>query len=196
MSIFIWTLGSFLLGALPFSLLIGKWALRTDIRRVGDGNPGATNVLRAGSRAWGLAAMFLDMLKGALPVALAYILYEIRGWAIVPIALAPVCGHIFSPFLRGRGGKGVAATGGIWIGLTYGAATVIGALGMSAAYLVGDNSGWAVALGLSGMGAYLALFLRDPVLITIWVVNAALVLWRYRDTLRQRPHLRAWIKRK
>jgi glycerol-3-phosphate acyltransferase PlsY len=113
-----------------------------------------------------------------------------------PIALAPVCGHIFSPFLRGRGGKGVAATGGVWIGLTYGVATVIGALGMSAAYLVSDNSGWAVALGLSGMGAYLALGRRDPVLITIWAVNAALVLWRYRDTLRQRPHLRAWIKRK
>ncbi len=196
MRIFIWTLGSFIFGALPFSLLIGKWALHTDIRRVGDGNPGATNVLRAGSRAWGLAAMFLDMLKGALPVALAYIIYEIRGWDILPIALAPVCGHIFSPFLRGRGGKGVAATGGVWIGLTYGAATVIGALGMSAAYLLSDNSGWAVALGLSGMGAYLLLFKRDPVLLTIWAINTALVLWRYRETLRQRPRLRAGRKGK
>lgn len=192
----IWTIFGFTLGALPFSLLIGRWALHTDIRAVGDGNPGATNVLRSGSKAWAAIAMLLDMAKGALPVALAYVTFAKRGWEIVPIALAPVCGHIFSPFLRGKGGKGVATTGGIWIGLTYGIATVIGALGMSAGYLIGDNPGWAVALGLGGMGAYLALFRREPALWIIWALNAALVLWRYSDTLRQRPHLRAWLKRK
>lgn len=191
----IWTVLGFALGAIPFSLLIGRWALRTDIRAVGDGNPGATNVLRSGSKAWAVLAMLLDMAKGALPVALAYVTFAKRGWEIVPIALAPVCGHIFSPFLQGKGGKGVATTGGIWIGLTNGVATLIGIAGMSAGYLIGDNPGWAVALGLGGMGAYLVLFRREPALLAVWALNTALVLWRYGDSLRQRPHLRAWLKR-
>lgn len=194
MLVMLWTLFAFCLGAIPFSLLVGKYALHTDIRAVGDGNPGATNVLRSGSRAWAALALFLDMLKGALPVALAYVVFEWRGWECVPIALAPLFGHSFSPFLGGRGGKGVAVTGGVWIGLTYGVATMVGTLFLIAGYVVGDNSGWAVAVGLASVGGYLALFHRDPVLLAIWAVHAAVVLWRYRAELRQRPHARAWLR--
>jgi len=74
--ILFWSLLGFFLGAIPFSLLIGKAALRTDIRTVGDGNPGATNVLRSGSKAWAAMAMLLDMLKGALP-----------GWLLWPLSM-------------------------------------------------------------------------------------------------------------
>ncbi len=191
----LWTLLAFFLGAVPFSLLVGRYALHTDIRAVGDGNPGATNVLRSGSRAWAVVALLLDMLKGAAPAALAYVVFGWRGWECFPIALAPLLGHSFSPFLKGQGGKGVAVTAGVWIGLTYGAATAAGTLLLTAAYLVGDNSGWAVAAGFVGVGGYLALFRRDPVLLAIWLVHTALVLWRYRAELRQRPQLRAWLRR-
>lgn len=190
---FFWSLLGFFLGAIPFSLLIGKAALRADIRAVGDGNPGATNVLRSGSKAWAAVAMLLDMLKGALPVALAHVIYGVEGWPLLPAALAPVLGHVFSPFLRGRGGKGVATTGGVWIGLTYGAATLVGAAGMSLAYLVQDSPFWAVAFGLACIGAYLALARPDPILAAILLSNAALVLWRYRADLRSKPQLR-WRK--
>ncbi|MGC9467010.1 MAG: glycerol-3-phosphate acyltransferase [Anaerolineae bacterium] len=191
----IWTLASFVSGAIPFSLLIGRLALRRDIRGYGDGNPGATNVLRAGSKAWALVAAFLDMLKGALPVALAYVVFDLRGFEIVPIALAPIVGHLYSPFLKGQGGKGVAVTGGIWIGLTFGIAAAIGTILMSLGYLVQSVAGWAVTLGLAGIGLYLAIWQPDPVLLTIWAGNTLLLLWRHREDLRHRPELRAWLRK-
>jgi acyl-phosphate glycerol 3-phosphate acyltransferase len=183
----LWTILAFLSGAIPFSLLVGKLALRTDIRRYGDGNPGATNVLRAGGRWLGFLAAFLAMGKAALPVALAYVVLQMRGFEIVPIALAPVAGHLFSPFLKGRGGKGVAVTGGIWIGLTYGVAAAIGTAAMSLGYLLQRNAGWAVALGLLTIGLYLLIWRPDPALLAVWLGNVVLVLWRHREELTQPP---------
>ena len=66
----IFTLLGFLLGALPFSVWIGRFGLQRDIMKVGDGNPGATNVLRAGGFLWFSLALMLDIGKGALPVGL------------------------------------------------------------------------------------------------------------------------------
>lgn len=194
----------FVVGAIPFSLLVGRLALATDIRRYGDGNPGATNVLRAGhARGGGLAtaalafvAAFLDMLKGALPVAVAYVILELRGPEAIPMALAPVLGHLTSPFLRGHGGKGVAVTGGIWIGLTYGVATVIGIVFMTIGYLMQRVAGWAVALGLTAIGGYLLIWQRDPVLLSIWAGNTLLILWRHREDLGSRPQWRSWWRKR
>jgi acyl-phosphate glycerol 3-phosphate acyltransferase len=185
--ILLWTILAFLSGAIPFSLLLGKLALKTDIRRYGDGNPGATNVLRAGGKGLGLLAAFLDMFKAALPVALAYVVMELRGFEIVPVALAPIAGHCFSPFLQGRGGKGVAVTGGIWIGLTYGVAAAIGTAAMSLGYVVQRNPGWAVGFGLLTIGVYLLVLRPDPALIAVWVGNVLLVMWQHRKDLREPP---------
>ena len=199
MSTLLWTLIAFVSGAIPFSPLIGKIALHTDIRTYGDGNPGATNVLRAGKEtgpygalAYG-AAVFLDMFKGALPIALVYYVFEMRGPDLVPIALAPLLGHLFSPFLGGRGGKGVAVTGGIWIGLTAGSATAVGIACMSLGYLVQDVAGWAVLLGMGGIGAYLLAFQRVPLLLAIWASHTVILLWRHRKDLRTAPHWRRWL---
>jgi acyl phosphate:glycerol-3-phosphate acyltransferase len=194
MNILAWTLIAFLSGSIPFSLLIAQYALRADIREVGDGNPGATNVLRAGGKGWAAVAMLLDMFKAALPVSLAYVVCEIRGPDAIPIALAPVLGHAFSPFLGGRGGKAVAATGGIWIGLTYGVGTVVATACMSLGYAVQSVAGWAVALGWIGLGGYLAGFNREPVLLAIWLGNGLILAWKHRADLRQPPRLRNWLK--
>jgi glycerol-3-phosphate acyltransferase PlsY len=100
----------YLLGALPFSVWIAR-ARGVDVRRVGSGNPGATNVLRAAGRGPGLLALACDVAKGVAAVLLARLLGLSPawwGWA----ALAAVCGHVFSVFLRFRGGKGVATAAG------------------------------------------------------------------------------------
>lgn len=194
MNILAWTLIALFSGSIPFSLLIAQYALRADIREVGDGNPGATNVLRAGGKGWAAVAMLLDMFKAALPVSLAYVVCEIRGPDAIPIALAPVLGHAFSPFLGGRGGKAVAATGGIWIGLTYGVGTVVATACMSLGYAVQSVAGWAVALGWIGLGGYLAGFNREPVLLAIWLGNGLILAWKHRVDLRQPPRLRNWLK--
>lgn len=102
----------FLAGGIPFSLIVGKLFARVDIRTVADGNPGATNVIRAAGWKAGVPAIILDISKGYLPVALARH-YGLADWALVPVALAPILGHAFSPFLKFHGGKALGATGGV-----------------------------------------------------------------------------------
>ncbi|NIN63619.1 MAG: hypothetical protein GTO63_02660, partial [Anaerolineae bacterium] len=104
MTTFLWSLVGFLIGSLPFSVWIGRLFLRTDIRRFGNGNPGAANAWRAGRWQTGIPALLLDYSKGALPVGLAHFKVGLGGWELVPVALAPVLGHAFSPLLHFRGG--------------------------------------------------------------------------------------------
>ena len=148
----LWTLIGFIFGAIPFSLLIGRWKAGQDIRRHGDQNPGATNVLRAGSFSGFLLALILDITKGALPVGIAYHLVGIQDWRIVPIALAPPLGHAFSPFLNWQGGKAIAATFGTWIGLTIWTMPLLSLSSLSLlAWLIAPH-GWAVMMTLALMG--------------------------------------------
>ena len=102
---------AYLVGSLPFSYWVVRWTRGIDVRQVGSGNPGATNVLRAAGPAWAATALGLDALKGVLPVMLAGALWPetaLAAWA----AFGAVCGHVFSFFLRFRGGKGVATAAG------------------------------------------------------------------------------------
>jgi glycerol-3-phosphate acyltransferase PlsY len=185
---------AFFLGSLPFSLWLGRLVLAKDIRDVGDGNPGAANVTRAGGYTWGAVAMLLDFFKGALPVGYAMFALELRGWPMVAVALGPVLGHVFSPFLGGRGGKGLATTVGIWAGMTLGEAALILGIFFALWELVLDVDGWAVMLGLGGLLAYLLLYDSSTLLLAVWVGNAPLLAWTHRADLRQRPHLRAWLR--
>ena len=191
---------AFTAGALPFSVWVGRMVLGKDIRRYGDANPGATNVLRAGGKGAAAVALLLDFLKGALPVGLAHFQLDFSGWALVVVALLPVVGHAFSPFLGGRGGKAVATTGGIWCGLTIWEGPTIGGLLLGImTYLFGAN-GWAVLTAISGMVLYLALtpaswngLMARPETATIWavgVLNLLLLAWKHQADLRQPPRLR------
>lgn len=177
---------------MPLAVWIGRLALRRDIRQYGDGNPGATNVFRAGGRGWGAVALIVEMLKGGLPVAWAYHQVGLRGWGLVPLLLAPVVGHAFSPFLKGRGGKAVAVTGGVWGGLSYGILPLAGSL---LAILVSPwvaPDGWLVMIMfVGGLGAGLMMGLGDQA--PLWVaffLNWALLIWTHREDLRVRPHRR------
>lgn len=103
-------LAAYLLGALPFSVWIAR-ARGIDVRKVGSGNPGATNVLRSAGRGPGLLALAFDVAKGVVAVVLAHQLAPSAAW-LGWAALAAVCGHVFSVFLGFRGGKGVATAAG------------------------------------------------------------------------------------
>jgi glycerol-3-phosphate acyltransferase PlsY len=111
----------YLIGGLPFAVIVGKLFFHTDVRRHGSGNPGATNTLRVlGPRA-GLSVLLLDMSKGILGVLLAMYLTSGHGLdreeSMIIGGAAAIAGHIFSPFLRFRGGKGVATTVGAMLAL-------------------------------------------------------------------------------
>jgi glycerol-3-phosphate acyltransferase PlsY len=184
---------SFLLGSLPFSVWIGRLFSGRDVRAVGDGNPGATNTLKAAGWRAGLLALMLDITKGALPVGLAWVVFTWRGWEIVPLALAPVLGHAFSPFLGGKGGKALAVSLGIWIGLLLWKAPLYILPVLSLAYLIQDNAGWALAAALVSLAAGLS-FEANALFWWLYALQAVLLLWKHRADFRQRPHLRRWAE--
>lgn len=100
-----------------FSYWLGL-AAGKDLRTVGDGNPGAFNLWQAAGFKFGIAGVFLDFIKGYLPLAVFITAGYTSGLALVPIAIAPILGHAFSPFLGFRGGKSIAVTFGVWSAVT------------------------------------------------------------------------------
>lgn len=186
----LWAGLAFLLGALPFSVWIGRAAARRDIREVGDRNPGATNVLRAGGGAWFVLALALDVSKAAVPVGLAYQNLGWRGWPMLLIALAPPLGHAFSPFLGGRGGKALATALGVWIGLSLWPMPQVVLLGVGFWFIWLTTSGWVVILTLLTTLAYLVFFRPDPLLIAVAAGQLALLAYTHRADLARPPALR------
>jgi acyl-phosphate glycerol 3-phosphate acyltransferase len=118
----LWCIVAFLVGAIPFGFLAGK-LYGKDLREEGSGNIGATNTLRVLGKRAGITVLLLDALKGFLPVFLALrhlpgATPESGGWSAVLVGFAAVFGHIYSPYVRFRGGKGVATALGVLIGLS------------------------------------------------------------------------------
>jgi glycerol-3-phosphate acyltransferase PlsY len=113
--------GAYLLGSVPFGLLIAA-AHGIDLRKIGSGNIGATNLARALGRRWAYLCFLLDLAKGLLPTAAAgFWLGDVSGaaglWAWLAVGCAAVVGHIFPVYLRFKGGKGVATSFGVALGL-------------------------------------------------------------------------------
>jgi glycerol-3-phosphate acyltransferase PlsY len=195
-----WTCIAFVAGSLPFSVWVGRLLLDKDITQFGDENPGATNVMRAGGKWVGALALTLDVLKALLPVSIAYYGVGVQGWAIVPIALATIAGHAFSPFLHFHGGKAVATTLGVWMALTIWEGPAIGGLLLLLfSWLYGAN-GWAVLFMFVVM---LPILLWIPpswrligpapepgIVFAVWLGNLAIVAYKHRADYRLLPVLR------
>jgi glycerol-3-phosphate acyltransferase PlsY len=109
---------SYLLGSIPFGYLIFYFSEGRDIRTLGSGNIGATNVLRSKGKLAGLLTLALDILKGAVPVIYGRIHFDLP-WFVLLGALAVLLGHVFPVFLKFRGGKGVASLVGIFLVFYY-----------------------------------------------------------------------------
>lgn len=123
----------YLLGAIPFGLILTRLAGTADIRTIGSGNIGATNVLRTGRRGLAAATLLGDMLKGTAAVLAMY-----AWWgqdAMILAALGAFLGHLFPVWLAFKGGKGVATYLGILIGLAWPGAAVFAAIWLAVAAL-------------------------------------------------------------
>ncbi len=115
-NLFIVAVYSYLLGSIPFGLLVAKIFLKKDIRTVGSGNIGATNVLRTGNKFLAIATLFLDLLKGYISVYITIFYFESLASLS---ALICFIGHIFPIWLKFKGGKGVATYLGVILALSY-----------------------------------------------------------------------------
>ncbi len=166
LSLTLWCLGAFLCGSIPFGLLLVKLAGKGDVRAHGSGNIGATNVSRVGGKALGIVTLLLDILKGFLPVFVAKHL-GLADSALSLIALCAVLGHMFTPWLAFKGGKGVATALGV--ALAYKAAMVLPALGVFIVFLV--------VFRYVSLGSVLAAFTLPLVLVKLGTSPVVLLLW-------------------
>jgi len=116
---------SYLLGSIPTAYIFCRILKGIDIRSVGSGNVGATNALRVLGKGWGIVILFLDILKGLLPVVLIGNYISSRNTILteeqvrVMVGLLCICGHNWTVFLNFKGGKGIATTLGVLIGLSF-----------------------------------------------------------------------------
>jgi glycerol-3-phosphate acyltransferase PlsY len=183
-SLFIWL--GYLLGSIPFGLLLTRAAGLGDIRTIGSGNIGATNVLRTGNRKIAAATLLLDGLKGAVAVLLARVIGsgalggpEAALWA----GFGAVLGHCFPIWLGFRGGKGAATAYGVLIAAAWPVGLLAGAIWLAMAKLVRISS--ASALTSFALAPVLALLLADPATALLALAIAVLVFARHHENIRR-----------
>ncbi len=109
---------AYFIGSIPFAFIIGK-VNGVDIRKLGSGNVGATNVLRNLGKKWGIPCFICDFLKGMVPVLIATSVCSGNDLAPIMSVIGTVLGHVFTIFLRFKGGKGVATTAGALMGIAW-----------------------------------------------------------------------------
>ena len=184
------TLLAYLLGSLSFAVIVSRAVGLDDPRSYGSKNPGATNVLRSGSKAAAVATLLLDGLKGWLPVVLVKWFggdYGLGEGTVALVGLAAFLGHLYPVFFQFKGGKGVATAAGVLLGISgwLGLATLLTWLivayfsrysslaSLAAAvfaplyYLFGDRAAWYV----------------DKNILVVVIAISALLLLRHRDNI-------------
>jgi glycerol-3-phosphate acyltransferase PlsY len=174
-------LAGYLLGSIPFGLLLTRAAGLGDIRRIGSGNIGATNVLRTGNKTLAAATLLLDGAKGAAAVALGFHLAGLLGLAAA--GFASVLGHLFPLWLHFRGGKGVATGFGVLLAASPLAGVVAGAVWLAVARLTRFSS--AGALAAFALAPLLAWAASGPA-IALLTLGVALLIWvRHEGNIRR-----------
>ncbi len=189
MNAWLWVIVSFFCGSLPLAYWIGKSGLRRDIRAYGDGNPGVFNVIRAGGLAWGGLALMLEIGKGAFPVGMAAYIFQFDGWPLVACAIAAPLGHAFSPFLKFNGGKAIAATAGMWIGLALWVVIFVACALLVFWTLMLTSSAWAVMFTMVCLFAYLVGLQASWVWMAAWLGTFILLIYKHRRELTTLPTL-------
>jgi glycerol-3-phosphate acyltransferase PlsY len=172
-------LGGYLLGSIPFGLLLARMSGVGDLRTIGSGNIGATNVLRTGRRGLAAATLLLDAGKGFLAVVLAR---HLGGEAAALAAAAgAVLGHVFPPWLGFRGGKGVATLLGATFALLPAAGLAFAVAWLGVALLTRISSAGGMAGGFAASAA--AIVLGLPMTGAVLGALALFILWTHRANI-------------
>ncbi len=171
----------YILGSIPTGLLVGR-AFGVDVLKVGSGNIGMANVLRAAGKWPAALTMLGDMIKGFVPVMLARAITD-NGWVIAAVALAAVAGASWSVFLRFKGGKAVATGAGTTIGLAPPVGLVLFALWWAVALTSRYTSLAAIVLMIVSPFAFWLTGQPLPYVVYT-VVGGAVVIWRHRENAR------------
>jgi len=170
---------SYLLGSIPFGLILTKLFLKKDIRDIGSGNIGATNVLRTGNKIVGYSTLLLDILKAILPVI--YIKFNYPDFIYIS-SLSVFLGHVFPIWLRFNGGKGVATYVGILfsINLIYG---LVFGLTWIIIFLFSKYSSLSSMIGSLSVPIYLFIVNGDQIIF--FVIMFVLIFYTHRENIKR-----------
>jgi glycerol-3-phosphate acyltransferase PlsY len=171
---------AYLAGSIPFGLLLTRLAGLGDIRKIGSGNIGATNVLRTGNKGLAATTLLLDGGKGAAAVIVAW---RFGADMALVAALGSVLGHIFPVWLGFKGGKGVATVLGVWLALDFPVGAAACALWLATAFLFRYSS--LAALVAIGATPPLGLLLGSWWIAGVGLLLAALVFLRHEANIRR-----------
>lgn len=179
-SVLLALLVGYLLGSIPFGFLIARLGGKGDIREIGSGNIGATNVLRTGSKGLAVATLLLDVAKGAAAVVLAQLLWPD---AVSFAAAGAMIGHLYPVWLRFKGGKGVATFLGVLVPLLPVAALVYAIVWIGLLVLLRLSSVAGMAAAASAPVA--AAVVNQQALFPMLLGFALLVIWKHRENIRR-----------
>lgn len=173
---------AFLLGSIPFGVLLAR-ARGVDLKKVGSGNIGATNAARALGKKAGVIVLLLDTLKAYLPTAAALWL-KLGPEVAATAAFTAFIGHIYSPWLKGKGGKGVACGLGAFLALAPACAGIAAAVCLLVVVVTRLGSLGSL-LGSAAIVPALWLFHEPRAYVVLGAAMFVLILWRHRDNIRR-----------
>lgn len=181
---------AYLLGSLSFAVIVSRLMGLSDPRSYGSKNPGATNVLRSGSKAAAIATLLLDAMKGFVPIVLVRTLgqpYGLEDGTVALVALAAFLGHLYPVFFRFEGGKGVATAFGVLFGIHWVLGLATGSTWLIVAFFFRYSSLASLAAAVFAPVYYLfghrVVWYTDTAVAVAIVVMAMLLVWRHRDNI-------------
>ena len=180
MELFIIGIISYLMGSIPFGLILTKIFLKKDIREIGSGNIGATNALRTGNKLIGYSTLILDVLKAVLPVLYVKINFPD---AVYISALSAFIGHVFPVWLKFKGGKGVATYVGILFSLNFTFGLVFGVCWLII-FFISKYSSLASLIGSLSIPVYI-LIMRDSETIFFYLIMFILIFFTHRENIKR-----------
>lgn len=169
----------YLSGSVPYGLLLTRMAGLGDVRQIGSGNIGATNVLRTGNKKLAAVTLLLDALKGTVPVVLANHFLGLE--AALLAGLGAFLGHLYPVWLRFKGGKGVATLAGISLGFSWHVLLPFAIVWIAIAYFTRFSS--LAALTASVLTTITLFAVGETPIGGLFVVLTALVFWKHRQNI-------------
>ena len=170
---------SYLLGSIPFGLMFTKFFLNKDIRNIGSGNIGATNVLRSGNKLIGYTTLFFDIAKAVLPVV--YVKFNYADFVYIS-SLSVFLGHVFPIWLKFKGGKGVATYVGILFSINLIYSIVFGIVWVII-FLFSKYSSLASLIGSLSIPIYIFIFNENQ--IVFFIIMFVLIFYTHRENIKR-----------
>lgn len=181
----LFVLGAYLLGSIPTGLWIGLLIYKKDIRQFGSGNIGATNTFRILGKVPGIIALIVDVMKGFIPVLIAKFYFSHLLYLPLITGICAICGHLFSAFLRFKGGKGVATGTGVYLAIAPIPTLIAGVIFLISAFTTRMISVGSVLSAIT-LAILIALMYKSDILLVVCTcLIAFMILFKHRSNIKR-----------